>query len=355
MKLSVLLFGFLFSISCFSQTEVTTYIPGKSMDAVTYFLPKTIIEVEVEANKVTYTPGEFCKYADRYLRLTGISDKEETHWEIGKITVKPIGMPDPENIFSVKLKDKTIAPLMELTEDGIIKSINKSIEKKSGKKSSDVPDKQKVKLNPKDLMTEEMLMASSSAKMAELVAKEIYNIRDSKNAIIRGQADNMPKDGEALKLMLENLEAQENAMLEMFSGTTDIETKKFTVRLVPNKDLNKQVLFRFSKHLGVVANDDLSGAPVYVSLTDLNTVPEPDEKTKKEKKKLEGIVYNVPGKAQISIFNNHKTFYEGTIPVTQFGNQEILANDLFNKKATTQVTFDPVTGGLIKIERGNDN
>ena len=90
-------------------------------------------------------------------------------------------------------------------------------------------------------------MASSSAMMAELVAKEIYNIRDSKNAIIRGQADNMPKDGEAMKLMLANLEAQEAAMLEMFTGTTDRETKKYTLRLVPNKDLNKQVLFRFSK------------------------------------------------------------------------------------------------------------
>lgn len=357
MKKSVVLLGLLFSASCFAQTEVTPYIPGKSTDAVTYFLPKTIIEVEVEANKVTYTPGEFGKYADRYLRLTGVSNQEETHWEIGKVTVKPIGMPDPENIYSVKLKDKTVAPLMELTEDGIIKSINKPAEIKSGKTTAPTPAKQKVKLNPKDFMTEEILMASSSAKMAELVAKEIYNIRDSKNAIIRGQADNMPKDGEAMKLMLENLEAQENAMLEMFTGTTNVESKKFTLRLVPNKDLSKQVLFRFSKYLGVVANDDLSGAPIYVSLTNLNTVPEPGEpaKKEKEKKKLEGIVYNVPGKAQLSIFTNNKTLYEGTVPVTQFGNQEILANDLFNKKATTQVTFDPVTGGLIKIERGNDN
>ena len=197
-------------------------------------------------------------------------------------------------------------------------------------------------------------MASSSAKMAELVAKEIYNIRDSKNAIIRGQADNMPKDGEAMKLMLANLEAQEAAMLEMFTGTTDRETKKYTLRLVPNKDLNKQVLFRFSKRLGVVANDDLSGAPIYVTLNNLNTVPAPDEKAKSEKKKMEGIVYNVPGKAQLTIFNSNKTYYDGTLPITQFGNQETLADNLFNKKTTTQVTFDPVTGGLVRIERGNE-
>ena len=69
-----------------------------------------------------------------------------------------------------------------------------------------VPAQKKV--NPKDFLTEEILMASSTAKMAELVAKEIYNIRESKNALVRGQADNMPKDGAQLKLMLDNLEEQ---------------------------------------------------------------------------------------------------------------------------------------------------
>ena len=68
MKKAIVLFSLLLSVSGFAQTDVSGYVPGKSQDAVTYFLPKTIIEVEVEATKVTYTPGEFCKYADRNLR-----------------------------------------------------------------------------------------------------------------------------------------------------------------------------------------------------------------------------------------------------------------------------------------------
>ena len=112
------------------------------------------------------------------------------------------------------------------------------------------------------------------------------------------------------------------------------------------------MLFRFSHKLGVVANNDLSGVPIYITLTDLATVPMPDEKAKKDKKKPEGIVYNVPGQAQVTVFDSQKKFFEGKLPVTQFGNQETLAGNLFDKKATTQVTFDPSTGGLIKIERG---
>lgn len=56
--------------------------------------------------------------------------------------------------------------------------------------------------------------------MAELVAKEIYNIRESKNALLRGQADNMPSDGAQLKIMIDNLNLQEEAMTKMFSRHT---------------------------------------------------------------------------------------------------------------------------------------
>ena len=349
MRTICLLCGLAVAASGLAQTEVTPYIPGKSTEAVTYFLPKTVIEIEVQADKATYTPGEFSKYADRYLRLNGIATEESTQWEISSITVKPAGMPDPAKVFSVKLKDKTAAPLVGLTPDGIITSINLPYEKKEKEKPAAEP-KPARKIDPHDLMTEEMLMAGSTAKMAELAAREIYDIRESKNAILRGQADNMPKDGEAMKLMLSNLEEQENAWLELFCGTTTHESRTFTVRLVPNKNLEKEVLFRFSKHLGVLDNDDLGGEPVYVTLTNLNTVPQASGEDA-GKKKLEGIVYNVPGKAKLTIFNRYKTFFDNTVLATQFGNTEMLAKDLFNKKTTTQVIFDPVSGAILKIQR----
>ncbi len=85
---------------------------------------KTQIELEIKAEKVNYTPGEFSKYADRYLRLDNVSTTPATYWELKSIQVKSVGVPDNEATYFVKLKDKTVAPLMELTEDGIVKSIN---------------------------------------------------------------------------------------------------------------------------------------------------------------------------------------------------------------------------------------
>ena len=196
MKKGLIAAGLLVSLSGTAQ-DVSTYTPGTMGEGVVYYLPKTEIELQVTATKVVYTPGEFCQYADRYLRLTGISSQPEEHWEINSIKVNSIGIPDPDNAYAVKLKDKSAASQVELTPEGIIKAINTTspIEKAPVTK---VADTVKKRIDPRSFMTEEILIAGSTAKMAELVAKEIYNIRESKNSLTRGQADYMPKDGSVI-------------------------------------------------------------------------------------------------------------------------------------------------------------
>jgi len=339
MKKLIILTGLLLSASAYAQTEVTAGVTRGKDYGVTYALPKTAIDIEVKANKVTYTPGEFSKYADRYLRLTDVSGEPQEYWELVSVKAKSVGIPDSDHTYFVKLKDKTVAPLIELTEDGIVKSINVPL---SPKKSAPIQPATTLrkKVNPRDFLTEEILMAGSTAKMAELVAKEIYNIRESKNALVRGQADNMPKDGEQLKIMLANLEEQEAAMTEMFSGTLNKDEQIFTIRLNPEKEMDNEVAFRFSRKLG--------GEPVYITLKNLKTVNVPEDDGKK---KVDGIAYNVPGKAQVTLIEGKKEWFNGELPVTQFGTIEYLAPALFNKKSTVQVTFNPATGGLIKVDR----
>ena len=328
-KKMICLAGLLIAASTYAQTDVTTGIMRGKDYGVTYLLPQTEIEIVVEATKHTYMPGEFCKYADRYLRMNDVSA-------------------DP-NVYFVKLKDKTVAPLIELTEDGIVRSINMPLSSRSIPATKITAAAQEA-IDPRKFLTEEILMASSRAKMAELVAKEIYNIRESKNALLRGEADNMPQDGAQLKIMLDNLNMQERAMTEMFSGTLKEEPKTFTIRLTP-KEMNNEIAFRFSKRLGVVANDDLAGEPYYITITDMKTpaIPEDDGK-----KKVDGIAYNVPGRAHITLTGNNKKVFDGELPITQFGTIEYLAPVLFNKNSTIKVLFDTATGGLIKVDRENN-
>lgn len=338
------------SASVYAQTEVTAGVTRGKDYGMIYMLPKTEIDIVVKANKVTYTPGEFSKYADRYLRLPNVSGDPKEYWELVSVKAVSTGAPDSERTYFVKMKDKTVAPLMELTEDGIVKSINMPL---TARKAATAPTAATVQksVNPRDFLTEEILMANSTAKMAELVAKEIYYIRESKNALVRGQADNMPKDGEQLKIMLHNLDEQENAMTQMFSGTLKKDEKTFTIRITPNKEINKEVAFRFSKKLGVVANDDLAGEPVHISIKDLKTPNVPQEEGKK---KIDGVAYNVPGKAQVTLTKGKTTLFNDELPITQFGTTEYLAPALFNKKSTIKIQFNPNTGGLVKVEKEDE-
>lgn len=350
MKKLIILTGLVLSTSAYAQTEVTAGVTRGKDYGVVYMLPKTEIDVVVKANKVTYTPGEFSKYADRYLRLPNVSADPKEYWELVSVKAVSTGVPDSEQTYFVKMKDKTVAPLMELTEDGIVKSINMPLTARKAAVTKPATAIQNS-INPRDFLTEEILMANSTAKMAELVAKEIYNIRESKNALVRGQADNMPKDGEQLKIMLHNLDEQENAMTQMFSGKLNKEEKIFTIRINPAKEINKEVAFRFSKKLGVVANDDLAGEPVYISIKDLKTPNVPQEDGKK---KIDGVAYKVPGKAQVTLLQGKTTLFNEELPVTQFGTTEYLAPALFNKKSTIKILFNPNTGGLVKVDKEDE-
>ena len=347
-KKGILLIGLLTAWNVQAQ-DVNHYTPGTMEEGVVYYLPKTQIEIQVTATKVTYTPGELCQYANRYLRLQGISAQPSEHWEINGIKVNTIGVPDAQKAYSIKVKDKMVTSQVELTENGIIKAINTTApEEEKVSKGKALPKAKRV--DPRNFMTEEMLMAGSTNKMAELIAKEIYNIRESKNSLTRGQADYMPQDGAALRIMLNNLEEQEKALTEMFSGFTERDEKTFTFYIEPEKEMNDQVVCRFSKKLGVLTEDNLAGAPVYLSVTNQSTLPPADEEAK-AKKKLDGVIYNVPGKGKVIVKTAEKTWFNSELPITQFGETEVLVDNLFNKKVNTRVIFNPVTGGIAKIDK----
>ena len=204
--------------------------------------------------------------------------------------------------------------------------------------------------NAHQYMTEDILVAGSSAKMAELTAREIYNIRESKNAILRGQADTMPKDGASLKLIISQLDKQERALTESFTGVTDRTDKVFTFTVNPEDKMSDKVFARFSSRLGVLQADNLAGDPISISISNSSSLPAPVEDGKK-KKKIDGVIYNIPGKGKVSVSFQGKTKWENELQITQFGYTEVLVDGLFDKKVNTRVVFNPVTGGVIKIDK----
>ena len=349
-KKGLLAIGLLASLNTLAQ-DVNPYAPGTMEEGVVYYLPKTQIEVKVTVTHTTYTPGELCQYANQYLKLQNISVNPNEYWEIKSFQVTPIGVPDAEKVYSIKLKDKVVTSKVELTKEGIIKAINTTTPKEEEIEEKTMPTEKAKRVDPNKYMTEEILMAGSTNKMAELIAKEIYNIRESKNSLTRGQADYMPQDGSSLQIMLTNLEIQEKAMTEMFSGYTESTDHTFTFYIEPEKKDYESIIFRFSKKLGLLKNDNMAGEPIYISISNESAIPTPSVEEPKSKKKGNGIIYNIPGKGKVIIKSLDKVYYKEIFPITQFGETEILTNGLFTKKINTRVIFNPVTGGISKIDK----
>ncbi len=378
-----LVFGLLLFLPSVAQTIVKNYEPGVSKDGIVYFLPKTAIDVTLTAAKISYMPGELCSYADRYMRLTDVSDKEDVHYELLSASVTYRALADETKCYHIAFNNNSIAPQVALSDEGTLLSIcaGELFAMSSEEVNTPTTEARWEVKDARAYMTEEMLMATSKAKLAELVAREIYEIRESKNSLMRGESDYMPSDGEGLKLMIENLQNQEDALLKLFTGATTREITTKTFSYLPEGNTTKHVAARFSRKLGILDADDMAGAPIYLDVKNLNPNADPTtgltpavqkkqltltvRKNKKNPTKdnpndstntkgkvnyYDGIVYNLPAKANVRVYTANNVYVDETASIPQFGTTETLSAKLFGKKATTKVQLNPITGALLRIE-----
>lgn len=352
MKNIILLVSLLLSVSAMAQTKVVKANAVKANDyGVTYSLPKTQLVVDAEVTKVTCKAGPYYRYAEKYLGVKKFITEDKVYYELGKVKLLNRGIPDKDNTYIVSFKAGTVAPYAYLTEEGLLCSINAEYTPETEAEDENINKRKRAVATDASVFTEELLMAGSTAKQAEVAAKQIYRIRESRMNILTGDADNLPPDGQAMQLVIEELEAQEEALTNLFTGVITRETEQYEVTIIPNDDLEKEVIFRFSEHLGIVDADDLGGEPVYMNLTATERAPQLDPKeAEKKEKSLKGIVYNVPGKARIELFTARKSLYKGEAQITQFGTREALAPVMFeDKKAPVKVYFYPETGAIKQI------
>ena len=337
-------------LTTLAQTAVSTYLPGVTPEGAIYLLPKTGIRIAVQVEKTTYTPGELCKYAERYLRIKDVSPTPSVSYRITDIRQEAYAVADTSKHYAIEFNAKTAATNVRLSDDGILLAINADpITIPATKPFVAAPHPASV--NPRQYMNEETLAAGSTAKMAELIAQDIYEIRESRNLLVRGQADNMPKDGEQLRLMLNQLDKQDQAMTSLFIGTTEKDTTEHIITVIPDKMSDQQVLFRFSQKLGLLESDDLAGEPYYYKVEDLKTVPPVEViDPKKKNKQAPGVYVNVPGKLRSTISDAKGVISTAEFPAGQFGNVELLSGALFNKRYTTRLWLNPLSGAVEKID-----
>lgn len=320
-------------------------------EGASYYLPKTALQFTLLIEKKTFSPGEYADYAISYLKESEAVLDAKTSYRIINMDMKAVGVADTAKFYTAKMSPKLSISKIYTGDDGMLRSVNVKpspiVEDKPF-----VPARKPKPLRPRDYMSEDILSAGSKSKMAQLCAEEIYEIRSSRSELTRGTADNMPKDGEQLRIMLASLDTQEHALLQLFEGVTTCDTIETVVTIRPAREVSRRLLFRFSDAFGLVASDDLSGIPYYVTITDLHQTPE-DTRTEKEKLKDKdetGLYVNVPGRARITVNREEKKVKEAEIPFAQFGRTENMSAVLFGKKVATSYEIAPTTGAIVNIQ-----
>lgn len=322
---------------------------------VIYTLPRTSFEITLLVKKTTFKRGEYYPYAERYLGVEDVITEEKVLYTLEEVVVENRGIADKQNSFMVEFRAKTYQPYLTLREDGIIVAVNAEPEQEA-KSTLSIPKGETPAVNPRRYLSQETLLAGSTAKQAELVARQIYDLRRSRTDILTGEAESMPPDGQAYQMVMDEIDAQEKALTSLFAGSEETTYQVSSYTIIPDEDeeIDHAVVARFSDKLGPVDADNLAGEPIYLSLRDKSERVEL-QLSERDLKRLEdklskGLVFNIPGKAELTLTFRNKPLINREVDVVQYGSKDVLTRKMFeNMKQPIKVLFYPELGAIKQI------
>ena len=326
---------------------------GKANEyALIYSLPRTAVDITIEAEITERTPGEFYNYANRHLGIADAIRTPERTARVKSVTVGTHGEPDEQSRWQVQFKSGT-SPYIMLSESGLPLTVNTDVAAEIA--TPELPVAQPAAPSPleteaaRQAVTQDMTRSSSVSKRAELAAQRVFELREMRSDLLSGQSDNTPPDGRSMQLMLDNIAAQEAALTAMFAGTTKTSTVVATLTVVPDStDMERTVLARLSPVDGIVDAANLSGAPIYLTVTagQRPTLPVSDKGETKRFPKG-GFAYNIPGDATVEISYDGQTVAAVPVQLAQFGVTFGIDPDVFtDRKAPSMLQLDPATGAI---------
>ena len=150
----------------FGTTAAAQTNNGLSVEGASYYLPKTALRFAVLVEKTTYKPGDFASYASRFLKRNDISLEPSTTYRIVNMKLTSEALPDTAKFYTAKADAKHSIRSLSRDENGVLVAVNakpRTVEKPK----AFVPAPKPQPINPRDFMTQEILSAGSTAKMAE--------------------------------------------------------------------------------------------------------------------------------------------------------------------------------------------
>jgi len=346
--------------SCAPTIQVTNLLDTQKINSKSklYVLPKTIVAVDVTVTrKITY-PGPYAEFSGKFIGEDNCVKKKTIDWKVNDIQISSFEIEDKNHFYVVTETDKSDLSFASLMDKSLIFPINgfpNSNDDLHNIPNTEEPNENEIFIDfsMKDNLVEREKTiyeteSNDSTSYTVLKKKKLYSSRTieekaeeaadllirlrkrkfkllaaiEKNTIgdkVRDYAKQYP-EGEALKIMVNELEILENEIIAWFKGKTIEESFTYHFEYTPVKATGKYNLFSFSPTKGVLAPEEQADEMFTIRY---NLEHNTSELTKLVSKKEETVfnmpVVRLPDNATFIIESNDIFKASKRLKIFQFG------------------------------------
>jgi hypothetical protein len=251
-----------------------------------YGLPLTVMDIEIEAERIIEKPGPYSRFAGDLLGLTDIIKTDNEFWKLKSINVGTHQELDPDEFYVIGTSTLFYTNVLALKESGLILDLNREIQNSSDLIENDrKTDLSSLKIydlgadeyyqNRKDTLYKVVSVDTAFVKipyliekkqkltidmLAEKAAVRLMELRDGKHLILTGETNVFPQNEAAIN----EINRLEKEYTELFTGKILKEVRTFSFHIIPVKDsAGKQTtICWFSESTGPGTTSMKSAIPV---------------------------------------------------------------------------------------------
>jgi len=261
---------------------------GVSAGSLVYGLPLTVVDIEIEAERIIEKPGPYSRYAENLLGLTDIIKTESESWSIRAIRINTHQELDPGEFYVIEASSVFQTNVLALKKNGLILDLNPEIYNSHSDIYKDTgTDLRSLRIfdlgadeyfqDQRDTVYKTVNVDTAFIKVPYLVTKKqkltidqlaekaavrLMEMRDGKHLILTGETNIFPQDGAAINEM----NRLEKEYTELFTGKTLRDKHTLNYQIIPGKDMaGKQItVCTFSELTGPGTSAQKSGTPVTI-------------------------------------------------------------------------------------------
>ena len=324
--------------------------PQLGKNQVEYYLPRTVLQIDVMAEHTSYKAGPYAAYAKKYLGIeVGLKDSERYLLKAASIT--PYVEPDPETKKVVTIASKASAEsffkyrsggYLITSNDNPFQNVQWYAPLKAEGRIEDVPAvgnfteretelymalQVQERVEPKPVK-----QSYTVAKDLEMKAYEtsqlIEKLRAKRMDLISGESDD-ELDGESVKAIIEEINRLEREYLEQFTGRSVKDTVNAKFYFVPDKSELNRVAFRLSDQSGIVSAD-LQGKPYNIKIENAGEAISTQPFDKYAEIPKNSVITRKPVTVMVKLMDGSHTLLQQRMPVWQLS--EVISQPLDSKK-----------------------